>query len=117
MEMFIVWTKELDDDDVVLTDIYQNRYSQLRKNLPKQGVMGYITVSRPNDEGDILAKYYLTQFELTPLIISSDVNRHLIIGDLNNGNEVKQVKEKYNFRILAEFPNGVALFESGDMNK
>jgi len=88
-------------DDVSPAD---ERFAQLKTDLPARGVVGYI--SDETDVNERTKKYYLAQYALAPLIVVNNTNQPLVIGDFNK----EESAGSENLVLLKRFENGVVLF-------
>jgi hypothetical protein len=80
------------------------RFAQLKNDLPARGVVGYI--SDETDVNERTKKYYLAQYALAPLIVVNNTDQTLVIGDFNK----EESAVTGNLVLLKRFENGVVLF-------
>ena len=80
------------------------RFAQLKNDLPARGVVGYI--SDETDVNERTKKYYLAQYALAPLIVVNNTDQTLVIGDFNK----EESAVSGNLVLLKRFGNGVVLF-------
>jgi hypothetical protein len=89
-------------DEVTLLD---KRFAELRKLLPANSIIGYIS-SYKCDSLTETKYYYITQYALSPVIVSRDTNHDFIVAYLYNTIFSEDIS---NFIILKNFENGVLL--------
>ena len=58
------------------------RFELLRDALPKRGTVGYVTDAPTWEEGE--ARIMRAQFALAPLILVSDANQALVVGEFSD---------------------------------
>ena len=99
----------LGGDDVTR---YGKRFEGLKKMLPPQGVVGYISDKKAKDiRFDVgAAEYYLTQYVLSPLIVDYSPEHTLVIGNFRGFTPSAEFFESKNLILLKDFGNGVMLF-------
>ena len=85
--------------------LYEERYVELKKWLPPNGVVGYIN---NKDFGNDIREFYLTQYSLAPIIVVRSANFPLVIG--NFPTSVNSPGKQMNSVLLKDFGNGVMLF-------
>jgi len=88
----------------------EERFQQVRKLLPKRGVVGYITdLTPPSVSADEYGRqYYITQYTLSPIIIVADSKMPLVIGNYCKQLESLLLSHPY-LILLHDFGDGVAL--------
>ena len=80
------------------------RFAQLKTDLPARGVVGYI--SDETDVNERTKKYYMAQYALAPLIVVNNTSQPLVIGDFNK----EESAVNGNLVLRKRFENGVVLF-------
>lgn len=79
------------------------RFAQLKKRLPANGVVGYIGESGDSATPD----YYLTQYALVPLVVEDSTDHELVIGNFPSS---QPPKIPQTLRLVDDLGNGVLLF-------
>lgn len=93
--------------------MHEDRFVILKKILPPQSVVGYITDQQTGNsvkEYYAVKEYYLTQYALSPIIIVNEKSRHLVIGNFHE--PINNVLKDTNLILFKEFDNGVMLFKN-----
>jgi uncharacterized protein YqgQ len=85
--------------------LYDKRFNDVRKMLPKHGVVGYLS-----DRSGNVGSYYLTQYALAPLVVDNSMDHHFVIG--NFGDAHSPISINHDWVLLRDFGNGVILFEN-----
>jgi hypothetical protein len=83
------------------------RFAQLKAQLPERGVIGYIGEAGNSGTAD----YYLTQYALAPLVIDHSANHALVIGSFPDS----RAEVPSNLQLVRDFGNGVLLFAAKDV--
>lgn len=92
-------------DDVT---IYDKRFEELRKVLPKRGLVGY--VHDQTDELKTIQAYYLTQYALAPIMVVHGVEPELVVGNFSYSSAETEKSVPDNLIPIQNFGNGVILF-------
>jgi hypothetical protein len=92
---------------------FENRFAELKKAIPPGTVLGYTSDNAPNDVND-QAEFYLTQYTLAPVIVSSSTAERLVVANFHNARPSPDVFQAKNLIPLRDFGNGVIL--CGHMN-
>jgi hypothetical protein len=82
------------------------RFAELKAQLPERGVIGYIGEAGNSGTAD----YYLAQYALAPLVIDHSATHALVIGSFPDS----QVEVPNNLQLIKDFGNGVLLFAAKD---
>ncbi len=95
--------------------IEEERYFELKKNLPAHYTVGYVCdgVNKNipvSEEYNLFAQYLLAQWVLSPVILHRSLNEKVIIGNFNSPDSKFLFSEKLNFSIIRDFGGGVVLF-------
>lgn len=85
--------------------LYEERFTEVKKLLPAQGVVGYLS-----DTAADSAEFYLTQYALSPLIVDKSQPHELIIGNVANKNVDPNTLTNISLNLRVDFGNGVKLF-------
>ena len=85
--------------------LYEQRFTEVKRILPKQGVVGYLG-DTPADS----AEFYMTQYALSPLIVDKTQPHELVIGNFANRNLDPKMLTYMSLNVRADFGNGVKLF-------
>jgi hypothetical protein len=88
--------------------LYDKRFDDLRKMLPKHGVVGYFGDSQTDQPG--VAHYYLTQYALAPLVVDNSIDHHFVVGNFADPNST--VPMNHDLVLVRDFGNGVILLEN-----
>jgi hypothetical protein len=99
---------ESKDRDPIM--LYEKRYAELRQVLKPRGVVGYFTDAGPESEGYV-RNFYLTQYELAPVIVTTDTDRQWVVGNFWQSAEIPAVALNGHLYLWKDFGNGVALFQ------
>lgn len=83
----------------------ENRFADLRKILPKHGVVGYVT-----DGSD--GEYFQTQYTLSPTVVATGIEYHLVIGNFHGVVDANDTAKKLNLTLLQKFSDGLFLFKN-----
>ena len=86
------------------------RFADLRRALPKRGVVGYL-----GDSGETsLADYYSAQYALAPLVVERSINHSLVVGNFPTSQSAPPVAAEESFLLVRDFGNGLFLFAKKD---
>ncbi len=85
--------------------LYEQRFTEVKRILPEQGVVGYLS-----DTAADSAEFYMTQYALSPLIIDKSQPHELVIGNFANRNLDPKMLTYMSLNVRADFGNGVKLF-------
>ena len=91
--------------------LYEQRFEDLKKELPVHGIVGYITNKRCKEvlhNVDTASYYYLTQYALSPIIIDNNPDRDLVVGNFDNNHFYKMLKNR---ELVKDFGRGVLLLK------
>lgn len=83
------------------------RFATLRQALPKHGVVGYIGPA----DSSMLGYYYLAQYSLAPVVVDSNINHPVVIGNFPNS---QPERVPPNLTLIKDFGDGVLLFANKD---
>ena len=61
---------------------YESRFSELRKDIPRDGVIGYLTDADPNLTSTS-AEYYLAQYALSPAVVANNIDQKLVMANVH----------------------------------
>ena len=89
---------------------FENRFEPLRKALPQQAVVGYVSDNAANDPS-ALAEFYLTEYALVPAIVKASTDEPLVIGNFHTNPDVAKLQAKRLVSVGA-FGNFVFLYRS-----
>jgi hypothetical protein len=96
-----------------ITD-YEERFAGLKKILPPQGVVGYLSSTPPGDmyvHSGASTAYFLTQYALAPVIVVNNPHRDLVIGNFPRAPQGPP-GHGGSYVVLKDFGNGVLLLQS-----
>ena len=88
---------------------HEDRFTDLRKVLPKHGVVGYVTDQHHPEGG---REYFQTQYTLAPAIITGGKENHLVIGNFHGTADGNDIAKTLDLVLLCEFGNGLFLFKN-----
>ncbi len=91
--------------------LYEQRFEDLKKELPAHGIVGYITNKRCEEvlnNVDTASRYYLTQYSLSPIIIDNNPDHDLVIGNFDNHHSNKILENR---ELVKDFGRGVLLLK------
>lgn len=97
------------------TIIWEERLKELRQDLPKDGVIGFISErdvpgmdSSPIDQD---AEYTLTQYSLAPLILTRGTNYDLVIGNFGPYDLDFDVQKEIGVSLITNYGYGIYLLQ------
>jgi len=93
---------------------YERRFEGIKKYLPARGVVGYISGTDVKDirfAGQETAKYYLTQYAVSPTIVEYAAVYDLVIGNFEPGADSSGVIHEKRLTVIKDFGNGVMLLK------
>ena len=79
---------------------------KMRTALPPSGIVGYINGG--HDDPPALRDYYLTQYDLAPLVVTRSQNADWVIGNFSIAGS--STEKPYDLVRVRDFGNGVVLF-------
>lgn len=94
--------------------IYEKRFEGIKNELPARGVVGYIDGTDVKDirfAGQETAKYYLTQYAVSPTIIEYTSRDSLIIGNFEPGTDNSKTISEKRLTVVKDLGNGVMLLK------
>lgn len=113
-----VFFNKISDDEIT---VYENRFKELRRMLPQNAVVGYVTDEELSDEdGYIISPddiyeskavwqhYILTQYSLAPVIVANTTENQLVVGNFKDPYIRPSISKML---LLKDFGNGVILFK------
>ncbi len=116
--LFMSW-KEIEqfrnspkEDDITA---YEKRFKNIKTLLPPQGVVGYIT-DLTDQSAQWYKEYFLTQYVLSPVIVTNETSRHLVIGNFHKPINWHRLFSDTHLVLLREFGGGVILFRNTNLN-
>jgi hypothetical protein len=83
----------------------ERRFDDIRKMLPKQGVIGYFS----DAQGDV-GRYYSTQYALAPLVVDNSTDHHFVVGNLSDAHSA--IPANRDWVLVRDFGNGFVLIEN-----
>lgn len=87
--------------------LYGRRFAALRKALPAQGVVGYVT----DGEGDdAIWEYYQAQYHLAPVLLEKSSDHELVVGNFKRPAVDANWLASQDLTLLQNFGDGVMLF-------
>lgn len=96
---------------------HEVRLADLREVLPARGVVGYATDGRVGQgfaNLDALQDYFMTQYSLAPIIVLSNLEADLIVGNFSETRpdlaELNREGREGGLQLLQDFGGGVVLF-------
>jgi hypothetical protein len=97
--------RSIGKDEVTM---YDRRFEELRKALPKRGLVGY--VHDQTDEVETIKAYYLTQYALAPIMVVHGIEPDLVVGNFSYPSEETGKSVPDDLIPIQNFGNGVILF-------
>ena len=94
-------------DEITLDE---QRFDELRRTLPRRGVVGYLSDMGGGREG--VRAYYRTQYFLAPLVVAPDSGRDLLVANFSSSIALANFAAANGFTITQNFGKGVALLRS-----
>ncbi len=91
---------------------YLDRFDNIRKDLPLNGIVGYISDMRPYDSEDGTWDYYLTQYELCPLVIDMNNDHKWVVGNFSSNTSFIPNSSLSNLVPVRNYGNGLILFRN-----
>ena len=90
---------------------FEDRMLALRERLPPRGVIGYFNDSEP----DFInwEEYWLTQYALSPLIVTKNIDNEYIVGILHSSEIKKNSYGNMGLLLVKEYGNGIVLLRRG----
>ena len=88
---------------------YINRFAQLRKDLPKDTVIGYLTDAEPNLTSTY-AEFGLAQYALIPVMVANNVNQKLVMANVHTP-QPPSFYQGRGFELVRDYGNGVMLLK------
>jgi len=87
------------------------RLAPVKKQLPSQGVIGYVSDDSRIEESVAWRRYAMTQYALAPLIVERTTEHKLIVGVFKDPDTIPTVAASKNLRVTQIFDEGVVLFQ------
>jgi len=110
-----VFSKPIGRDNI---SSYEKRFLELKKLLPSYGLIGYITEPKVVNAQDLklaqtvdAAEFYLTQYTLSPVILSNSLKQGLVVGNFHSGIKDNSFLKDKKLILIQDFGNGVMLFK------
>jgi hypothetical protein len=97
---------------------YHQRFEGARRMLPPQGRVGYIgdTDNPLQDASPARRAFYLTQYVLSPIVVSSGTEPPLVIGNFRETGSLAIRLESKGLVLIKDFGDGVQLFRHREEN-
>jgi hypothetical protein len=83
------------------------RFSELHKELPAHGEVGYINDATP-DATVRQEEYYLTQYALAPAVVLDTSDQTLVVGNFHQATDQAMLKARH-LTVVRDFGAGVLL--------
>jgi len=93
--------------DVDWTTMYESRFEPLRRDLPPDSVVGYLT-DQPPDTGTG-KDLRLTQYALAPIIVKATVKAELVVGNFHDLAGISEIVRREGLIVVRDYRNGVVL--------
>jgi hypothetical protein len=87
----------------------EKRLEELRRELPSNGRVGFISDGKKSASSASLRRYFLTQYALAPIVVHEGTDADLIIVIVNVEKFVPD-SIPHDFVLLRDFGDGVMLF-------
>lgn len=91
------------------TTSFVNRFKELKDDLPQQETVGYITDIPSEQAGLFGAEYFMTQYALAPILVDSNNNHPLVIGNFHQP-DYSNITFGKRLLLRQDFGNGIVLF-------
>ncbi len=94
---------------------YENRFKELKKELPSWGTVGYISDIPSKQllkDTKATVNYFLTEYAVSPVVVDNSQNHPIIIGNFQHKLTDTTVSETSKFILKKDFGNGVVLFNN-----
>ena len=86
---------------------YDKRFEELRKRLPRRGVVGYLGMGWENRYQ--LPAYYATQYALAPVVVENSLEPELVVGNFASPPDPVTTAWPAHLMPVQNFGNGVVL--------
>ena len=84
------------------------RFQALRTALPGLGKVGYLS----DIAGTDVAHYYLAQYSLAPVLVSSRPDQRTVVGNFSSLSAARALIEKHELNLVRDFGKGLLLLEN-----
>lgn len=94
---------------------WENRLKKIKKDLPSSGVVGYIAdwdLSNAQMNTDHETEYRLTQYALTPLIVSRCHHSAYIVGNITSAPFDETLADYFDVILLEDYGFGIYLLQA-----
>jgi hypothetical protein len=95
--------------------LYDKRFDELRKDLPKDARIGYITDLPPQNiltlaNPSAIQALYMAQYSLAPVIVDIGAARTLVVGNFFIPRDLTYEISDHKLSLIKDYGNGVFLF-------
>lgn len=92
---------------------YERRFNVIKKFIHPEAVLCYVSDRLPFDryfDNEWYLNYYLTQYVLSPALVSNEADSCLVLGNFYCPDESIDKMEKEGFELIKRSKSGVCLF-------
>lgn len=89
---------------------YEKRFEAAKGTLPGHGVIGYRSDCSDMSNINCIARFYLAQYALSPIILDRSPEQTLILGNFRNAATVQDKLSDDVVKLLMDSGNGVKLY-------
>lgn len=89
---------------------YEKRFEAAKGMLPEHGVIGYRSDCSDMHDINCIARFYIAQYALSPIILDRSPARTLILGNFRNAGTVQEKLSDGVVKLLMDSGNGVKLY-------
>lgn len=88
----------------------EERLERVKKKLPANGVIGYVSDDFGIDERVAWRRYATTQYALAPLILERTGEHELVVGIFKDQDQIQRIAINKNLLVSEDFGDGIVLF-------
>jgi hypothetical protein len=91
--------------------LYEKRFEELRRVLPRRGSVGYLADREADDIrfDPSAVDYYLTQYALAPVVVLYSQQPELVVGNFRDPSSLPDVVRRKGLVVRKDFGDGVLL--------
>ena len=90
---------------------FDSRFEALRKSMPPQSVLGYVS-DNPANNTQSQAEFYLTQYALAPAIVKATTEEHFVVANFHNNAPNAAMLKAKNLVLVQDFGNAVYIYRN-----
>lgn len=91
-------------DESASIPVFETRFDEVKKAVPPDAVLGYITDSSMADP-NVQAEYFVAQYALAPRVVANRADQKLVLGVIHNPTPTFP-----NLPMIRDFGNGIRLY-------